>query len=1384
VRTTLGFIAYEGDLGLGGDTASLNGVTLADAANQATNFFNSSIANDGVAVSTRNPSYTNTLGYDSDLLNEDGVLTNGATSASIGLTTNADQYLPGVVTFATELYAPSVALVKSESNLTHPAGPDQRGDVLHYTVIASNTGQDGADSFVLTDPIPSGTTYVPGSLTVAGVPVTDASGDDTGEFAAAANQVVARLGTGANATVGGRLAPGAAVPVSFNVRIGDVPPRFTIVNAASSTFISQSLRVPLTAISNPVTDIVAAPDLSMTKRHSPPYVAGATSTLRLVVSNVGNLASDGTAVNVTDVIPAAFTSFANVIGDGWTCSVVLSSITCTRSDQLAAGASYPPIFVDVLVPDPAPPSIVNTASVSGGGDVSPDNNTATDVGGTAQAADLQLTKQARPTTVLSGNTVTFTLGVLNAGPSTATAAVVSDPLGAGYSNIAATSTVGTCTTDVTCTLGDLAAGESATITIVATVNANATTLTNAATVSSPTPDPNPDNNNASASVVVAPTADLQLTKTPSTFNPSPGQHDGLTYTIVATNAGPSDAEGVVIDDTLPSDFTPDTIVGPPGFGCVTNADRITCSGGTITVGASVTLTVTGTVDASATDTMVNTADVRADTADPDLTNNTATVTVIPRPQADIGVTKLWGNPTGTFASIDQAPPDSDVRVQLSMTNFGPSLATDAVLVDQLPPHVTFISSDHPGVCDGTGNVITCSPGALAVGATFTVLATVHVELSAAGTTLDNSVSGAADQPDPVDANDSASASLTVGRAADLAMQKRVSESSAVVGDTVTFTLAVTNTGPDDADDVEITDQLPIGLSFVSSSDCTFDGVEVTCNVGTLAAGDTVERTFDARVQRAAAGTAVTNTATVTSTTPDPNADNNVDSQPIVVAPQADLSVVKTAAATTVDLFQDVTYTLAVSNGGPNDATGDVIIEPVPAGMVFVSADTGCAFSAASAAVICNVGVIPVDASRSVTVTLRPQAPNAGTFVTNTALVRGDVPDPDPSNNTSSATIFVRPQADLAITKTASAPSVIAGGRLTYTLLVSNAGPNTAPSVAVDDPLAARATAVSASATQGTCTVTPARVTCALGDLASGGQAQVLITVAVAASAGGTTLTNTATVSSTITDPRPHDNTASVSTPVTALSPVLPVASLTITKQVDRTHATTADRLTYHVVVANTGTAAAAGVVVTDTFARRVVVVSAATPDGTCRRTPLSCTIVSLAPGARATITIVARAETAGRLTNGASATATNASGVQAAPVSTTVVLARTSLSLQKRASRQRVSAGQNVSFGLTVRNLGANPAFRVRVCDRLPAGLTFRSAPRAQIQGLTACWTIAALAGHASRTVTLSARADNVRAVTSVLNRATAKATNTGSVASSASVTIVPVASRGGGVTG
>ena len=102
VQASLGFVAYEGDFGITGDGVALNGTTLTDAVNPATNFFNSSIAAHGTRVSAKNPDYVEQLGFDSDVIGVDGLIPAGATSADLQLSTSGDTYFVGVLTLVTD----------------------------------------------------------------------------------------------------------------------------------------------------------------------------------------------------------------------------------------------------------------------------------------------------------------------------------------------------------------------------------------------------------------------------------------------------------------------------------------------------------------------------------------------------------------------------------------------------------------------------------------------------------------------------------------------------------------------------------------------------------------------------------------------------------------------------------------------------------------------------------------------------------------------------------------------------------------------------------------------------------------------------------------------------------------------------------------------------------------------------------------------------------------------------------------------------------------------------------------------------------------------------------------------------------------------------------
>jgi hypothetical protein len=160
----------------------------------------------------------------------------------------------------------------------------------------------------------------------------------------------------------------------------------SVINTASvsgggETNTSNNTASDPTTIDSPAT----GPDLSIAKSDAgtfTPRQAGASYTL--VVTNGGGAPTAGT-VTVTDTLPVGLTATA-MSGDGWSC--VLATLTCTRSDALGVGSRYPAITLTVSVAPSAAGSLVNTATVAGGGDVSPSNNTATDVTAIASVAPI------------------------------------------------------------------------------------------------------------------------------------------------------------------------------------------------------------------------------------------------------------------------------------------------------------------------------------------------------------------------------------------------------------------------------------------------------------------------------------------------------------------------------------------------------------------------------------------------------------------------------------------------------------------------------------------------------------------------------------------------------------------------------------------------------------------------------------------------------------------------------------------------------------------------------------------------------------------------------------------------------------------------------------
>lgn len=254
------------------------------------------------------------------------------------------------------------------------------------------------------------------------------------------------------------------------------------------------------------------PDLTITKSHTGNFTRGSTGSYTLTVNNISTYgATTGATVTVTDSLPAGLTPTA-ASGTGWSCSIASQTVTCTRTSVLTAGASYPAITVTASVLQAAANSVTNVASVSGGGQYNTTNDTASDPTTIVSSTDLSITKTG-PSSVITGTAFNYTLTVTNGGPSNATGVVVTDTLPTGVTYNTYTATGGTtCTRSgvtVTCTVGNMNAAASVTITINVTAGAPSR-VTNTASVTGTETDPASANNTASLTTVITYTTQVSL----------------------------------------------------------------------------------------------------------------------------------------------------------------------------------------------------------------------------------------------------------------------------------------------------------------------------------------------------------------------------------------------------------------------------------------------------------------------------------------------------------------------------------------------------------------------------------------------------------------------------------------------------------------------------------------------------------------------------------------------------------------------------------------------------------------------------------------------------------------------------------------------------------
>ena len=596
-------------------------------------------------------------------------------------------------------------------------------------------------------------------------------------------------------------------------------------------------------------------------------------------------------------------------------------------------------------------------------------------------ADLAIVKVALNETAHKGDYVYWTIVVTNNGPDEAANVVVNDVIPEGLIDVAVVSkSAGIFDSDAGVWSGfSLAGGANATLVIRTKVNATNATLVNRVNVSSDTYDPDLSNNNASNSTVIPPEADLEINK--YIINETAHKGDFIYWTIVVINHGPDVAfivNDVVVDsDTYDPDMSDNnasnsTVIPPEadlaivkvalnetahygdyvywnitvvnhGPDAAMNVEvRDIIPGGLIEVeavgtgyigtfdnkkyawfgfslasGTSATLMIRAKVNITNT-TLVNKVTVSSDTYDPDMSNNNASNSTFIATMADLSIVKLVSNETAHKGDI--------VYWTIVVTNNGPDEAVNVLVSDLVPGELVVVGSS---VTDGVYDDGVWTGFSLASGASATLI--IETRVSATNVTIVNNVVVVSDTYDPDMGDNNASNSTVIPPEADLVISKIVSDTSAVKGDVIEWTIIVTNNGEDTAVNAVVNDKLPDGLIYISDdSKGAYNPATGVWTIGDLNKGESAILTIVTKVDTT--NKLIVNIANVSSETYDPNKANNIGKNSTFVSPEVDLALTIEPDVTKVTVGDNVVFTVTVVNNGPDTAINTCAYINLPYGL--------------------------------------------------------------------------------------------------------------------------------------------------------------------------------------------------------------------------------------------------------------------------------------------------------------------------------------------------------------------------------------------------------------------------------------------------------------------
>ena len=658
----------------------------------------------------------------------------------------------------------------------------------------------------------------------------------------------------------------------------------------------------------------------------------------------------------------------------------------------------------------------NDADTDGDGEVGPldpdgsqdadDEDDGDDAGTAPQQIDLQLVKTVNNSSPNVGEVVSFTITVDNLGPSDATGVAIEDIIPNGYEGITNINNGGSFDGSVISWAGlDIANGGNISLTYDATVKEPTTGISyvNLAEVTAAdqddvdsTPgngadtdgdgevgplDPDgsqdaDDEDDGDDAGITPQQIDLELTKTVNDEKPNVGQT--VTFNILVENLGPNNATGVAIEDVIPNGYSSIDNISDDGS---LIGSTITWSNFDIAAGSSITVSFDAIVNepTSGID-YLNIAQVTAaDQDDVDSTPDNDNGDQSEDDEDNAGVEPLQID-LELDKRVDNRRPlvGGTVTFTIDLVNKGPDTATDITVFDPVPSgysNVELVSFDGTAQIANVQDLVWKIPSldageAVSISFTATVNAvgnyTNLAQVFRAGEDdIDSTPGNGVDTDDDNrvdddngDEDDGDGVVVDPIPVIDLELDKTVSNATPDVGSNVVFTITVINQGPSAGSGIVVTDKLPTGYSFVSSSaGADYNASTGDWSLGSLGVGETA--TLDITATVLASGN-YTNLAEVSDmneqdidSTPDngvdTDGDGNVeddegdedDGDGVLVDPNpiADLELEKSADVEYADAGDIVTFTIALTNAGPSTATGVKVEDQLQSGFTFQSAST-------------------------------------------------------------------------------------------------------------------------------------------------------------------------------------------------------------------------------------------------------------------------------------------------------------------------------------------------------------------------------------------------------------------------------------------------------------